>query len=495
MNIQKKLIEVLSQKATSPFFFLGSGFSRRYIGLEKWDELLKVFADKVGKPYGYYKSNANGNLPQVASLIAKDFQDKIWSDEKFFSFREKYGDNLTTDESAFKYAISEYLQSKLKPSISDYLNLSKEIEILQKLNVDSIITTNWDTFIEQLFPSYEVYIGQEELLFSNSILMGEIFKIHGSITEPDSLVVTQKDYDTFSIKNPYLAAKLITIFVEHPIIFIGYSLNDPNIISLISSIVSCLNTEKLRLLQNNLIFIEYKDYLPICIVSAYSYEPVYNAINSIQRKIPAKVLRCCKEQFYQLILTQDPQNKMAVIDGNNIDKKSDIEFLWGIGVVSNQPSSIGYKSIGVNEIIKDVLNINKAHLDSDSILKLSIPECQGYVPKYKFLRDVGVNSIEKLKKSPYTGLLLYKKNDLENKSYKNTFAKKYSNKSIADLIKQLDKDKVCFFIIYAKLQSDDIELIEKFLVDNYEHYMVNKGQYRSYYRKLVCYYDLLKYGF
>ena len=513
MNIQKKLIEVLSQKATSPFFFLGSGFSRRYIGLEKWDELLKVFADKVGKPYGYYKSNANGNLPQVASLIAKDFQDKIWSDEKFFSFREKYGDNLTTDESAFKYAISEYLQSKLKPSISDYLNLSKEIEILQKLNVDSIITTNWDTFIEQLFPSYEVYIGQEELLFSNSILMGEIFKIHGSITEPDSLVVTQKDYDTFSIKNPYLAAKLITIFVEHPIIFIGYSLNDPNIISLISSIVSCLNTEKLRLLQNNLIFIEYNDdpnaipefkessmligdtNLPICIVSAYSYEPVYNAINSIQRKIPAKVLRCCKEQFYQLILTQDPQNKMAVIDGNNIDKKSDIEFLWGIGVVSNQPSSIGYKSIGVNEIIKDVLNINKAHLDSDSILKLSIPECQGYVPKYKFLRDVGVNSIEKLKKSPYTGLLLYKKNDLENKSYKNTFAKKYSNKSIADLIKQLDKDKVCFFIIYAKLQSDDIELIGKFLVDNYEHYMVNKGQYRSYYRKLVCYYDLLKYGF
>ena len=69
---------------------------------------------------------------------------------------------------------------------------------------------------------------------------------------------------------------------------------------------------------------------PICIVSAYSYELVYNAINSIQRKIPAKVLRCCKEQFYQLILTQDPQNKMAVIDGNNIDKKSDIEFLWGI---------------------------------------------------------------------------------------------------------------------------------------------------------------------
>lgn len=53
--------------------------------------------------------------------------------------------------------------------------------------------------------------------------------------------------------------------------------------------------------------------LPICIVSAYSYEPVYNAINSIQRKIPAKVLRCCKEQFYQLILTQIPKIKWLLL--------------------------------------------------------------------------------------------------------------------------------------------------------------------------------------
>lgn len=235
--------------------------------------------------------------------------------------------------------------------------------------------------------------------------------------------------------------------------------------------------------------------LPICIVSAYSYEPIYNAINSIQRKIPAKVLRCCKEQFYQLILTQDPQNKMAVIDGNNIDKKSDIEFLWGIGVVSNQPSSIGYKSIGVNEIIKDVLNINKAHLDSDSILKLSIPECQGYVPKYKFLRDVGINSIEDLKKSPYANLTLYKKSDLETNSYKKSFPKNYGQKTISDILKQFNKDKVCFNVIYANLQSGDIELISNFLKENFEHYMVNKNKYRSYYRKLVCYYDLLKYGF
>ena len=83
MNFENKLINILSKKATSPFLFLGSGFSRRYIGLEKWDELLKVFAKQIGKPYGYYNSNANGVLPLVATLIAKDFQKKIWEDDAF----------------------------------------------------------------------------------------------------------------------------------------------------------------------------------------------------------------------------------------------------------------------------------------------------------------------------------------------------------------------------------------------------------------------------
>ena len=115
MNFENKLINILSKKATSPFLFLGSGFSRRYIGLEKWDELLKVFAKQIGKPYGYYNSNANGVLPLVATLIAKDFQKKIWEDDVFSHFCQKYGDMFCSEESAFKYAISEYLQSKIKP--------------------------------------------------------------------------------------------------------------------------------------------------------------------------------------------------------------------------------------------------------------------------------------------------------------------------------------------------------------------------------------------
>ena len=59
------------------------------------------------------------------------------------------------------------------------------------------------------------------------------------------------------IKITYLAAKLITIFIEHPIVFIGYSINDSNIKEILSSIVKCLNQEKIKKLQNNLFFVEW----------------------------------------------------------------------------------------------------------------------------------------------------------------------------------------------------------------------------------------------
>lgn len=36
--ITEKLAALLASNAGAPFLFVGSGFSRRYIGLEQWDE-------------------------------------------------------------------------------------------------------------------------------------------------------------------------------------------------------------------------------------------------------------------------------------------------------------------------------------------------------------------------------------------------------------------------------------------------------------------------
>ncbi len=46
---------------------------------------------------------------------------------------------------------------------------------------------------------------------------------------PQSLVVNEADYQRFDEDHKYLSAKLLTYFIEHPLIFIGYRADDPNI--------------------------------------------------------------------------------------------------------------------------------------------------------------------------------------------------------------------------------------------------------------------------
>lgn len=51
----------------------------------------------------------------------------------------------------------------------------------------------------------------------------------------------------------------MTIFLENPIIFIGYSLNDANVRRILSSIAECLEEDQLEKLKDRLIFIEWND--------------------------------------------------------------------------------------------------------------------------------------------------------------------------------------------------------------------------------------------
>ena len=80
-------------------------------------------------------------------------------------------------------------------------DVDSEYRLLKKINIEGIITTNWDLLLEKTFPEFNVFIGQDKLIFNNSIDVGEIYKIHGCISKPNSLVVTWNDYEEFHQKN------------------------------------------------------------------------------------------------------------------------------------------------------------------------------------------------------------------------------------------------------------------------------------------------------
>lgn len=87
---------------------------------------------------------------------------------------------------------------------------------------------------------YKTYAGQNELIFSAIQGIAEIYKIHGSIENPETIVINEEDYDEFQNKAAYLTSKLLTIFMEYPIVFLGYSISDANILRILHEIVNCL---------------------------------------------------------------------------------------------------------------------------------------------------------------------------------------------------------------------------------------------------------------
>ncbi len=87
---------------------------------------------------------------------------------------------------------------------------------------------------------------------------GRVLKIHGCVTKPESIVISENDYEIFISKQKYLSAKLLTFFVEYPIIIMGYSLSDRNILGILETISEIdIYGNSLKQKADNIWFINY----------------------------------------------------------------------------------------------------------------------------------------------------------------------------------------------------------------------------------------------
>lgn len=512
-ELKNQLISHFENAGSAPFLFVGSGFSRRYLSLEDWGALLKRFADGL-KPYEYYLATANGDLPKVASLIADDFHDKWWVDDKYQVSREKNKSKVRDKTSALRIEICNHLNGIAGAGFTETA-YPEEVAALSKLNVDGIITTNWDLFLEKLFPDYRVYVGQGELLFSHPQSIGEIYKIHGSASRPTSLVLTRDDYDLFEGKNPYLAAKLITLFVEHPIVFIGYSLSDKNISALLKAIVSCLGTENINKLRDNLVFIQRANdagpsysktlitidgaQLPITIVESDDFLPIYEALDATKRKIPARILRFCKEQLYELVRSSAPEKKMCVVDIDNIENAKDVEFVVGVGVAGANTSQLGYQGFGAIDLFKDLIMEDERKLNAEKILESTIPalskNCK-YLPIYKYLSELGISSPEECEAKKFDIKRYIEKTPSEYSStiYARQFVQTERQKGTREIIDTNPPEKAAIFLSFVSKDKFDAPAVREFLAEHIDKLETSTSNYATYFRKIACLYDYYVYG-
>jgi SIR2-like domain len=223
-DVIAEIANCVQTSACQPILFIGSGLSRRYFGGPSWDELLIHLAKtcpNIDKDYAYYKQSLGSPL-LVGEEFAKRYQEWAWSKGKNQFPIELFNESVSSG-AYIKFKIAEHLRSLTPKTLGGVSgNLKKEVEALRKIKPHAIITTNYDQFIELLFPEYQPIIGQQ-IIRGSAISVGEIFKIHGCVSAPESLVFTDTDYREFIKKKKYLSAKLLTYFSEHPLLFVGYA--------------------------------------------------------------------------------------------------------------------------------------------------------------------------------------------------------------------------------------------------------------------------------
>ncbi len=506
-------INLIKKKKTAPFLFVGSGFTKHYLSTPKWNELLNMFAPKHIN--AYYSQLGTKDLTAVASEIAKEVNSIFWELPEDNHFKKSFQNEAINPSSVLKKYISSYLKNFAIEKISPEFN--EEIELLKTINIDGIITTNWDDLIESIFPKFNTYVGQDELIFSPTYNIGEIYKIHGCVHQPESLVLTKEDYNDYVSKNAYLAAKLLTVFIEHPIIFIGYSINDPNIQEILSSIVKCLSRDKISILQDNLFFVEWNSdeeselvvnkydikmenniLLPVTRIITHNFKPVFECLKTFERNIPTHVLRFYKKNFYEIVYSENPEKQLCVIDENKIDLTKEIQYVAGFGAITKYKSAVGYTGLKSINIFKDIIFDIETY-EPESIITKTLPDLRKstqYIPCYKYLKRVGIESDDLFKKNKLgANCSLLKGTDFRHKS--SNPGANIDGKSVSAIIEEYPAWKAASYIPYMEdIDDSDLELIKEFCKINFNSFLVTKGKpdYSTQFKKLICFYDWKKYG-
>ncbi len=152
-----------------------------------------------------------------------------------------------------KQELVEFVQEALKPIRGEDLNTTtfRLIAHIPHLN-RIIITTNWDTLLEG---AIQEVTGAPPAIVVEDIDVGglagaqcAIYKIHGSVDRPGTLVITERDYrlkyrELFDPRS-LVMAHVRALLARNNIIYVGYSLRDEHFEELLREIRYALTYQK-----------------------------------------------------------------------------------------------------------------------------------------------------------------------------------------------------------------------------------------------------------
>lgn len=247
----------------------------------QWANLVSEIEEKkcipfIGEGALEIFNSEDKNTFLTSREIAGDWSQKYgYPLEDFFQL-PKVAQFLAIEEGEMfpKLTLSGILKKIPKPDFKNRYRKSAHA-VLAKLGLPIYITTNYDHFMEEALksenknPDTEWCRWNDDLIESTKdgtfpSLFDEgseykgptenqplVYHVHGSIDNPGSMVLTERDYFTFvinmnkieeeSIRLPKL---LRTKIPSHTLLFIGYGLEDKNFLSILQGVLSFCSSKR-----------------------------------------------------------------------------------------------------------------------------------------------------------------------------------------------------------------------------------------------------------
>lgn len=186
-------------------FFVGAGVSK-ISGFPSWYELVKNMGDEIDYNYSI--------------TYDKDGNSKInLSPDEFLKIPDIYYKKF--NESQYRKKVIENFEKPVSPN--------KVHNLIMSLHPNHILTTNYDTLIEEIAikfgENYSAIASDSDISTAETIRY--ILKVHGDFSS--DFVLKESDYLNYELNYPLTINLMKSIFASNLIVFVGYSLNDYNI--------------------------------------------------------------------------------------------------------------------------------------------------------------------------------------------------------------------------------------------------------------------------
>jgi NAD-dependent SIR2 family protein deacetylase len=200
--ITQDLIDSIANR--NAVFFCGAGISRGVEGERGFpggQDLAREMAEKL------LGRTVTDDEPLDLKQIA---QEVIW------------------DDNGSRNRLNKYLREVFADPAIKPLRAHKALADLEC----NVITTNYDTLIERAFSNAgkrcSKVVREKDLTQMQDVNVN-VIKIHGCIDAWDTIIIAEEDYYRWLTNDSEMKTLVRQWFIQHPIIFIGFSLSDPNL--------------------------------------------------------------------------------------------------------------------------------------------------------------------------------------------------------------------------------------------------------------------------